>query len=122
MKTNKEPYELTGPDKKLLKIKRADRADTTVPSPCIDVCRYAVYTEKLCVGCFRNEEELINWWAWDVPRKLQALKDIEKRKEKISAGKPLHWSEPVKRSRTESLTKEEIEWRHEQIKKDQEGK
>ena len=100
--------ELTGPDKKLLKIKRANRVDTTLPSPCIDVCRYSVYdtlrndyyvkvidggatfhssTEKLCEGCFRNEEELINWWAWDVPRKLQALKDIEKRKEKISEGK-----------------------------------
>jgi predicted Fe-S protein YdhL (DUF1289 family) len=96
--------ELTGPDKKLLKIKRVDRVDTTVLSPCIDICEYAVYntlrkdyyvkvtdggatfharTEKLCVGCFRNEEELINWWAWDAPRKLQALADIKERKQNV---------------------------------------
>jgi predicted Fe-S protein YdhL (DUF1289 family) len=75
---------LTGPDKKLLKIKHSDRVDTTVPSPCIDVCRYSVYdTGKLCVGCFRNKEELINWWAWDAPRKLQALLDIKERKQNV---------------------------------------
>jgi predicted Fe-S protein YdhL (DUF1289 family) len=100
--------ELTGPDKKLLKIKRADRVDTTVPSPCIDVCRYSVYdtlrndyyvkvidggatfhstTEKLCKGCFRNKTEIIYWHGWHAPRKLQALEDIKKRKEKISEGK-----------------------------------
>jgi len=77
--------ELTGPDKKLLKIKRSDRVDTTVSSPCIDICKYSVYNtlskEKLCIGCYRNQEELINWWAWDAPRKLQALEDIKKRKQ-----------------------------------------
>jgi predicted Fe-S protein YdhL (DUF1289 family) len=90
-------HELTGPDKKLLKIKKVDRVDITVPSPCIDVCRYSAYdtlsseglftfqasTEKLCVGCFRNKEELINWWAWDAPRKLQALIDIKRRKQNV---------------------------------------
>lgn len=78
---------LTGPDKKLLKIKKGDRVDTTVPSPCTDVCTYSEYNtlskEKLCIGCFRNKEELINWWAWDAPRKLQALEDIERRKASI---------------------------------------
>ena len=128
MKTNREPHGptyATGPDKKTLKIERVDRTDINVRSPCVGICSYSPFLseeENLCIGCYRNKEELINWWAWDVPRKLQALKDIEKRKENISAGKPLYWSEPVKRSRTEPLTKEEIEWRHEQIKKDHEGK
>jgi len=76
--------ELTGPDKKLLKIKRSDRVDTTVPSPCTDICKYTEYNtlrkEKLCIGCLRNKEELINWWAWGPERKLQALADIERRK------------------------------------------
>lgn len=79
--------ELTGPDKKLLKIRRANRVDTTVPSPCIDVCKYSSYNtlakDKYCMGCFRNQEELINWWAWDIPRKLQALVDIERRKQHV---------------------------------------
>ena len=73
----------TGPDKKLLKIKRTDRVDTTVPSPCIDICSYSpdlAEEENLCIGCYRNKEELINWWRWDVPRKLQALEDIDRRK------------------------------------------
>ena len=54
------------------------------------ICSYSPFLseeENLCIGCYRNKEELINWWAWDVPRKLQALKDIEKRKEKISESK-----------------------------------
>jgi len=85
MKIDKEPYGseyATGPDKKSLGITREQRKDTTVPSPCIDICSYSPdlsEEEDLCIGCFRNKEELINWWAWDAPRKLQALKDIEKR-------------------------------------------
>ena len=79
--------ELTGPDKKLLRIHRSNRVDTTVPSPCIDVCKYSEYNtlakEKYCIGCFRNKEELINWWGWHAPRKLQALEDIEKRKQNV---------------------------------------
>ena len=89
MKTNKEPHGptyATGPDKKTLKIARIDRADITVRSPCVGICSYSPFLseeENLCIGCYRNKEELINWWAWDVPRKLQALKDIEKRKQKL---------------------------------------
>ena len=76
----------TSSDKKSLGIAREDRKDTTVPSPCIDVCSYSsdLSTEEdLCIGCFRNKEELINWWRWDVPRKLQALEDIKKRQENL---------------------------------------
>ena len=88
--------EFTSPDKKLLKIKRSERVDTTVPSPCTDVCQYTEYKadhthdsvalvkEKLCKGCLRNKEELINWWAWGPERKLQALADIESRRKWIS--------------------------------------
>ena len=75
----------TRPDKKSLGIAREDRKDTTVPSPCIDVCSYSsdLSEEELCIGCFRNKEELINWWRWDAPRKLQALEDIKKRQENL---------------------------------------
>ena len=79
--------ELTGPDKKLLKITRDNRVDTTVPSPCINVCKYCTWhpyaIEKFCLGCFRNKEEIIYWWGWHAPRKLQALEDIKKRKQNI---------------------------------------
>lgn len=79
--------ELTGPDKKLLKITRDNRVDTTVPSPCIDVCKYSTYNtltnEKYCIGCFRSKEELIYWWGWHAPRKLQALADIKERKQNV---------------------------------------
>jgi predicted Fe-S protein YdhL (DUF1289 family) len=83
----KEPYGseyATGPDKKLLGIKRPQRNDITVPSPCIDICSYSPdlsEEENICIGCYRNKEELTNWWAWDIPRKLQALEDIKKRKQ-----------------------------------------
>ena len=85
--TKKEPHGLeyaTGPDKKLLGIKRPQRNDITVSSPCIGICSYSpdlLEEENICIGCYRNKEELTNWWAWDVPRKLQALEDIEKRKQ-----------------------------------------
>ena len=85
--TKKEPHGseyATGPDKKLLGIKRPLRNDITVPSPCIGICSYSpdlLEEENICIGCYRNKEELTNWWAWDVPRKLQALEDIEKRKQ-----------------------------------------
>ena len=83
----KEPYGLeyaTRPDKKLLKISRENRVDTTVPSPCIDICSYSPdlsEEENLCIGCYRNKEEIIYWWGWHALRKLQALEDIEKRKQ-----------------------------------------
>ena len=76
----------TSTDKKSLGIARKDRKDTTVPSPCIDVCSYSSDLsegEDLCIGCLRNKEELINWWRWDAPRKLQALEDIKKRQENL---------------------------------------
>ena len=85
--TKKEPFGseyATGPDKKLLGIKRQQRNDITVPSPCTGICSYSpdlLKEENICIGCYRNKEELTNWWAWDVPRKLQALEDIEKRKQ-----------------------------------------
>jgi predicted Fe-S protein YdhL (DUF1289 family) len=76
----------TSPDKKLLKIKREDRVDTTVPSPCIDVCMYSSELseeEDLCIGCLRNKTEIIYWWGWHALRKLQALEDIKKRHEDL---------------------------------------
>ena len=76
----------TKQDKRSLGILVPQRKDTTIASPCIDICSYSPDLsegEDLCIGCFRNKEELINWWAWDAPRKLQALKDIEKRKENL---------------------------------------
>jgi len=66
-------------DKRSLGIRPPQRKDTTIASPCIDICYYT--EEGICEGCFRNQEEIINWWAWDAPRKIQALRDIQIRKE-----------------------------------------
>ena len=83
----KEPYGseyATRPDKKYYDIKWHERNDITVPSPCIDICSYSPdlsEEENLCIGCYRNKEELINWWKWDACRKLRALDDITKRKQ-----------------------------------------
>ena len=87
MKIDKEPHGTeyaTGPDKKSLGITREQRNDTTVPSPCIDICSYSPdlsEEENLCIGCYRNKEEITNWWKWDACRKLRALDDITKRKQ-----------------------------------------
>ena len=87
MVIKKEPHGpdyATRPDKKLLEIKFHERNDITVPSPCIDICSYSPdlsEEENLCIGCYRNKEELINWWKWDACRKLRALDDIKKRKQ-----------------------------------------
>jgi predicted Fe-S protein YdhL (DUF1289 family) len=76
-----KPMDLAGStkqDKRSLGILVPQRKDTTIASPCIDICYYT--KEGICEGCFRNQEEIINWWAWDAPRKIQALRDIQIRK------------------------------------------
>jgi predicted Fe-S protein YdhL (DUF1289 family) len=49
-------------------------------SPCIGVCQINPLTQ-LCDGCFRNEDEVADWWDLSPAEKQQILERLEIRKE-----------------------------------------
>lgn len=53
----------------------------TVQSPCIKTCTLDPKT-GLCLGCYRNMEEIINWMVYDQKEKQEILNRIEIRKRK----------------------------------------
>ena len=57
------------------------QADSNDPqSPCIGVCQINPLT-LLCEGCFRNEDEVTNWWDLSPAEKRQVIEELEVRKE-----------------------------------------
>lgn len=57
--------------------------DTTVPSPCLSVCRFD--GEPFCVGCFRNPDEIREWMIMTRQQKLAVLSELPARRS--AAGK-----------------------------------
>ena len=53
--------------------------DTSVPSPCIAVCQVDNRT-GLCLGCFRNIDEIRNWPILTAEEKTQILEELARRK------------------------------------------
>ena len=53
--------------------------DTSVPSPCVQVCRYD--GGEVCVGCHRSPEEIRDWMILTREEKLAVLERIEQRKQ-----------------------------------------
>ena len=51
---------------------------TLVPSPCISVCRMND-TSRLCIGCFRTIDEIIEWGRLPEPGKRQIWQSIRRR-------------------------------------------
>jgi len=51
----------------------------TVPSPCIDVCKLSPVTD-LCLGCFRNKQEIRDWKDADDHQKRAILERAQNRR------------------------------------------
>jgi uncharacterized protein len=51
--------------------------DTTVPSPCVDICR--LDAQGLCVGCRRTLGEIAEWPRADEARRREILRDLKLR-------------------------------------------
>lgn len=58
---------------------RPTAVPTSVPSPCISVCRMDADTD-LCEGCFRTIEEIAGWATFPDERKLDVLTAIRARR------------------------------------------
>jgi predicted Fe-S protein YdhL (DUF1289 family) len=52
--------------------------DTTVPSPCLSVCRFD--GEPFCRGCYRNVDEIREWMIMNREQKLEVLENISLRR------------------------------------------
>jgi predicted Fe-S protein YdhL (DUF1289 family) len=54
------------------------------PSPCIGVCQINPLTDY-CDGCFRDMDEISNWWGLSPEAKLRVLAELEERRERVFA-------------------------------------
>jgi uncharacterized protein len=56
--------------------------ELTVESPCINVCQM---DEKsgLCIGCYRNIEEIQGWWDMTFEQKSDVIKKTWAREESV---------------------------------------
>lgn len=48
-----------------------------VTSPCINICK--LDENKICIGCFRNIEEITNWTSYSNEEKLTIIQQLESR-------------------------------------------
>ncbi|WP_423908083.1 DUF1289 domain-containing protein [Candidatus Spongiihabitans sp.] len=55
------------------------KLDTTVPSPCLSVCRFD--GEPFCRGCYRNADEIRDWIIMSGEQKRAVLALIAARRE-----------------------------------------
>ena len=54
------------------------RAESTVPSPCIQVCTYSTEPgNDYCIGCGRTPDEIREWIIMNDEQKLAVLRRIE---------------------------------------------
>jgi len=58
--------------------RQAGMRDTTVPSPCLSVCRFDGAPH--CIGCFRNADEIREWMIMTREQKLEVLAKLPERK------------------------------------------
>ncbi len=66
-------------DLRLLTRKRRPRrrmVDTSIPSPCIQVCQVE---NDICVGCGRSVDDIRAWIIMTADEKTQSLHDAEQR-------------------------------------------
>ena len=54
--------------------------DTSVPSPCLSVCRFD--GEPFCRGCYRDADEIREWTIMSRTQKLAVLELIASRRKK----------------------------------------
>jgi|GEM_PF-1373454 len=59
--------------------RQAGMRDTSVPSPCLSVCRFDGAPH--CVGCYRNADEIREWMIMTREQKLEVLAKLPERKQ-----------------------------------------
>lgn len=57
---------------------RQRQFDNSVPSPCVQICRYD--GAEFCIGCWRSPDEIRDWMIMSRAEKLAVLARIEQRK------------------------------------------
>jgi len=74
-----ENNDQTPPAKTAARRRRRRRVpDTSVPSPCVAVCRYN--DGDLCEGCFRTPDEIRDWIIMNREEKLDVLAKLAQRR------------------------------------------
>lgn len=58
--------------------RQTTRIDTSVPSPCLSVCRFD--GEPFCRGCYRNIDEIREWMIMNREQKLDVMEKITERR------------------------------------------
>ena len=48
-----------------------------IKNPCIDKCKYD--EDKICVGCYRTMNEIVNWPDFSIVKKLEIISRVEKK-------------------------------------------
>ena len=51
--------------------------NTNIKSPCNDKCKYD--EDKLCMGCHRTMNEIVNWPDFTDEEKINILKRVERK-------------------------------------------
>lgn len=49
-----------------------------IKSPCVNVCKYN--SDKICISCYRDIDEITNWIKYSNDEKLKVLDNIQKRR------------------------------------------
>lgn len=48
-----------------------------LPSPCISICRFKSYNEKVCIGCGRTQKQIRNWMNYSVEQRKEIIEYLK---------------------------------------------
>jgi predicted Fe-S protein YdhL (DUF1289 family) len=66
------------PTRRRRRSRRPAMMDNSVPSPCQSICRFD--GKPLCIGCFRNADEIREWMIMTREQKLAVLAELPARR------------------------------------------
>lgn len=49
-----------------------------LPSPCISICRFKSYNERVCLGCGRTQKQIRYWMDYDVEKREKIMEHLKK--------------------------------------------
>lgn len=70
------------PRRRKRKIQRR-AIDTSVPSPCVQLCQLEKDT-RTCTGCFRTADEIRDWIILDAEAKRHVWSQLDHRKQQLN--------------------------------------
>ncbi len=71
--------------KRPIRLHELPTEESSVRSPCVSIC---VYDSKddYCTGCFRDADDVSDWWRMNDAEKREALKRCKKNKKRDQEG------------------------------------